>query len=118
MKFRTQYNYDYTTTLYEKNTIPSKTIPDQTMSISEIMRRFTKGLPIESAKAEVWDGEEDLPDTRKMDLSEIQEMKENLQQRINEQQHELQFQEQRRQERKKRNQQPPAQLPPPVQPTT
>lgn len=61
----------------ETFTLPSKTIPDQTLSIQEIMRRYAAGLPLEGEKVPFYDGEEeDLPDVRKMDLAEVQEMRE------------------------------------------
>lgn len=54
---------------------PSKTIPDQSMTISEIMRRFASGLPVEGAKVSVYDGEDELlPDMAKMDLADRQEL--------------------------------------------
>lgn len=52
----------------------SMTIPDQTMSIREIMKRFASGLPIDGEKVPIYDGEEDaMPDMSKMDLAERQE---------------------------------------------
>lgn len=54
---------------------PSKTIPDQSMTISEIMRRFASGLPVEGAKVSVYDGEDELlPDMAKLDLADRQEL--------------------------------------------
>lgn len=60
---------------YEKNTMPSKTIPDQTMNIRTILERYSRGLPIDGIKTPIWTGEEDdLPDPRTLDLAERQEL--------------------------------------------
>jgi hypothetical protein len=60
---------------YEKNTLPSMTIPDQTMSIRTILERHSRGLPIDGIKTPLYDGEEnDLPDWRRLDLAERQEL--------------------------------------------
>ena len=60
---------------YEFNTQPSLTIPDQTMSIRTILERHSRGLPIDGIKTPIYEGEEnDLPDWRKLDLAERQEL--------------------------------------------
>lgn len=84
-KFCTPYNRENFPVQKEKNTLPSLTVPDQTMSIKEIMRRFAQGLPMEGEKVPVYDGEEnDLPDSRTMDLADIQEMRERIKNDIEE----------------------------------
>lgn len=72
-RFKTQYNQDEFPIRGEVNRGVSMTIPDQTMSIKEIMRRYAQGLPVAGEKVPVYDEENDLPDPRKMDLVEIQE---------------------------------------------
>jgi hypothetical protein len=60
---------------YEVNTLPSLTIPDQTMSIRTILERHSRGLPIDGVKTPIWEGEDnDLPDWRRLDLAERQEL--------------------------------------------
>lgn len=60
---------------YEKNYSPSLTIPDQTLSIRQILERHSRGLPIEGWREPIWDGEDnDLPDIRTLDLAERQEL--------------------------------------------
>ncbi|AXH76588.1 MAG: hypothetical protein [Microviridae sp.] len=67
--------FDYVPTEGEVNTMPSKTVPDQTMSIKEIMQRYGSGQAL-SQKVPVYDGDEDyFPDLRTMDLAEIEQMK-------------------------------------------
>ena len=74
MKWKTQYNAHAYEKQYEINTKPSLTIPDQTLSVKEIMDRFVRGLPVEGAKIPIYEGDEsDLPDLSKMDLTERQE---------------------------------------------
>jgi hypothetical protein len=51
------------------------TIPDQTMSIRTILERHSRGLPIDGIKVPIYEGEEnDLPDWRRLDLAERQEL--------------------------------------------
>lgn len=74
-KWPTNYNRPkYKGTLRpEKNKLPSMTVPDQTMSIKEILDRHTRGLPIAGQKIAFYDPEDDMPDLSKMDLAERQE---------------------------------------------
>lgn len=64
------------------NSLPSKTYPDQSMSILEIIARTQKGLPVTGVKVPIYNETEDgiLPDLRNMDLSEIHELKRRMQQ--------------------------------------
>lgn len=63
---------------FEKNykifTQPSMTIPDQTMSIRTILERYARGLPIGGRTDEYYDEEDTMPDYRTLDLTEIQEL--------------------------------------------
>lgn len=69
----------------EENSQPSITLPDQSMTIKQMLERHSKGLPIALYGGEaIYGGEEDeLPDLRKMDLSEIQDLREFIQGKIN-----------------------------------
>ncbi|WNK13240.1 MAG: hypothetical protein [Microvirus sp.] len=70
---------------HEKNIQPSMTIPDQTMSISEIMRRFASGLPLGGMRVPEYDGEDDLLEginPKTLDLSEIHDLKQEFAQEI------------------------------------
>lgn len=69
----------------EVNLMPSKTVPDQTMSLRQILDRYSRGLPISGGvvKTPIWDGEDnDLPDPRTLDLAERQELKESIKQEL------------------------------------
>ncbi len=83
MRIKTSMNSSEFQKNYEKNRKPSLTIPDQTMSIREILERHSRGLPIDGGKTPIYDGEEyDLPDLRTLDLSERQLLKESYTQEI------------------------------------
>lgn len=79
---RTSLNYDPSKhSNPEKFTMPSKTVPDQTMSINEILQRYARGLPIEGAKVPMYDESDDpvyLPDPRTLDLTELQELRQEI----------------------------------------
>lgn len=72
MKFKTNYNLDqFPEYKGQSNHEPSMTIPDQSMSIRELMIRHQRGLPLEGEKIPLYmekDGV--LPDIEKLDLSE------------------------------------------------
>lgn len=60
--------FNYVSPEGEVNNEPSMTIPDQTMSMREILQRFARGLPVD-VKVPIYDGEDDyFPDLSKMDL--------------------------------------------------
>ncbi len=63
------------------NDEPSMTIPDETMSIREILHRHVRGLPIDGKdpKTAIWDDESNGVNPKTLDLTEIQEYKENAQ---------------------------------------
>lgn len=78
-KFKTQYNHKPSKEDLEHNFGPSLTVPDQSLSVSELLRRHRAGLPIDGKKMTFYDDEGnqetmEFPDVRKMDISEIQEM--------------------------------------------
>lgn len=90
MKFKTQFNAHEFPSDAELNTKPSLTVPDQSMTIAEIMRRFAQGLPMEGQKVPVYNGDTEVPDFRKMDLVDIQELRERNEENIKNIQTELQ----------------------------
>ena len=60
-------------------TMPSETIPDQSLTMRQILDRYARGLPLD-AKVPQWDDNADLddvlPDPRRLDLAERQEFAE------------------------------------------
>lgn len=70
-----QLDYNHEDQKYEVNNQPSQTVPDQTMSIREIIDRFANGGVIEQFTpyyGEEEDFNELLPNTYKMDLADRQ----------------------------------------------
>lgn len=70
----TPYNFsplDYKGQIFKR---PTMTVPDMTMSLTEILRRFAAGVPIEGIKAEIYNEEEEVPEVDKMDLADIEDM--------------------------------------------
>lgn len=79
---RNSLNYQFPTK-GEVNTAPSSTIPDQTMTMREILERYARGLPIEAGKVPIYEGDEDyIPDPRTLDLAERQQLKEQFTQEL------------------------------------
>lgn len=74
---RNSLNYDHKKVRYQKFTQPSATIPDQSLSIREILLRHTSGRPIGNVYTPIYDGENyDMPDPRTLDLAERQQLAE------------------------------------------
>ena len=72
---RNLYNSKYFPKHYEVNTMPSMTIPDEAMSISELMNRYAHGMNLHRREG-VYNGEDsDLPnDLDNLDLAEREEI--------------------------------------------
>lgn len=92
-------------------TIPgaSMTIPDQALSIGEIMRRFASGLPLGGQRVPVYDDGDDMFDgvnPATLDISEKQQIIENYKEEL------LEIKE-RVKKRKKEEDTPPPPPPPP-----
>jgi hypothetical protein len=77
-KFRNHYNQKNFTTDHEVNTQPSLTIPDQSMTVKEIMERYARGLNVGGEKVPVYEGEDPSPNFGTMDLAERQEIVEQM----------------------------------------
>jgi len=89
MQFKNSYNSEnFNNRLEPKSNKPSMTIPDQTMTIQQIMSKYVKGIPFENQKEGQYYGEEYIPDVQRMDISEkfelLNEMKENNKQKLKE----------------------------------
>lgn len=78
MKVRNSQNYEWQAQHYhfESSTQPSMTIPEQALSIKQILERYARGLPLEGYREPQFNLTEDgeiLPDITRMDLTERQE---------------------------------------------
>jgi len=64
---------------YKAFTMPSETIPDQSLSMRQILDRYARGLPLD-IKTPIWEEDDEfnpLPDVRTLDLTEKAEMLKN-----------------------------------------
>ena len=74
MKFRTQYTWIKTPGEINDNVII--TIPNQALTVQEIMQRFASGRPIPKSVNMMYTGDDYTPDVRRMDISEYEDLKE------------------------------------------
>jgi len=84
MKVKNSLNANEFPKKYKTFTLPSLTVPDQTMSIRTILERYSRGLPVGGRTDLYYDEEDDLPDPRTLDLSERYELAEQFKNEINE----------------------------------
>lgn len=47
-KVFSKYDYDFATAPKEANVLPSMTVPDQSLTVKDILFRFSKGLPLDN----------------------------------------------------------------------
>lgn len=75
IKIRNHLNASKLQVKGESSTKPSLTVPDQSMTITEIVTRYAKGLPFNNERTGIYDEDENdvLPDFRRMDLVDQQE---------------------------------------------
>lgn len=59
-KFKNAFNANKFPKRYEVNNMPSETVPDQSMTITEIITRFAKGLPLGGQRVEQFLGVDDV----------------------------------------------------------
>lgn len=82
MKWRTNWNSNEFPPFNEHPTGPSVTVPDQTMSVSQLLQRHRAGLTFPNVKTPVYNYDKetgealDLPDLDRLDLAELQELRE------------------------------------------
>lgn len=71
MTLQIQTTYRYKGAHLERGSGKSTAIPDQSLSVKQLIDRYAKGLPLGGAKMPVYDGDEDFyPDPQSMDISE------------------------------------------------
>lgn len=79
--FRKQFQKDYKGSKGEVNKSPSLTVPDDTLTIRQIIDRYTKGLSAPIMFDKVYS--EDNPDIRGLDIVELKQLAEENQSVIN-----------------------------------
>lgn len=67
----------------ETSDLASKTVPDQALSLKELITRHTRGIPIPTFRP-VYDGDLNMPDISRMTAIELQDYYEDLQSYIDE----------------------------------
>lgn len=83
MVFKNHYNREQFPDDGEVNTLPSETIPDQSMSVREILLRHSRGLSAGGGRVPIYEGEEEfMPELANMDLAERQEYLEGIRDEI------------------------------------
>lgn len=78
MKIKTQYNASEFKKYRESNFSPSKTVPDQSLTVKQLLERFSRGMPLTGELTPVYNGDIDLPDFNTMDISEIHDLKQSV----------------------------------------
>lgn len=76
-RFKNPYNAHMFPKKHEHISPISDTVPDQTMTIPQLLERQRRGLPLAGFKQPIFDGEDDIMegvDPRTLDLSERQDM--------------------------------------------
>lgn len=73
MKFQTQADYDRFG-VAEANSGKSQTVPDQVMSIKELLKRHQSGLIVHQYQP-IYDEDGYMPDPRSMDLTDVDDLK-------------------------------------------
>lgn len=73
-----QHNYDAKAHKYESTNKPSMTVPDQTLTVRQILDRYARGLSADVATYDDYDVDDEsyVPDPRTLDLVDRQRMKE------------------------------------------
>lgn len=82
-KFRNQFNSHEFPEVDKRKRLPSMTIPDQSMSVKDMLDRQSRGLPVTGARIPVYHGEDDFyPDFDKMDLADREQILRDVKERI------------------------------------
>ncbi|HAY3508206.1 TPA: hypothetical protein JRX33_002677 [Elizabethkingia anophelis] len=84
-KFRTPFSsMDDKNPISEKNIGKSETVPDQSLTVRQILDKFSTGTLDEIARDKFYNDDDDLPDLRGLDITELQQMKRDAQMDIDE----------------------------------
>lgn len=82
MKFTHQFNPEYKPEIGEINTLPSLTVPDQNLSMQQLLLNHTRGIPSRTGMKEPMYFDTLIPKIQ--DLNDLEDYKEQLQEQINE----------------------------------
>jgi len=91
MQFQTYYKRDESVRFEEISDLASETIPDQSMTVQEILSRHARGLGYDGPRVALYQGGDELdpdadyiPDPATMDLADRQAYKEEATEELNE----------------------------------
>lgn len=80
-KFSFMRSSDYTPSEGEVNNLPSMTVPDMVLSLQELISKHTQGVPVPTFQGYYENDQESdddfdvMPDLNRMDMTEIEEMR-------------------------------------------
>lgn len=98
-RFRSNYNYNASKD-GETNLMPSETVPNMSMSIQEIAKRYTRGLPLPKGQQMFYGGDTIYPNMKGMSDMEQADMVRAQQEYVEQKKQELQGFEKKRKLRK------------------
>lgn len=79
-RIRNSLNYTAADQQREFNSLPSLTVPDQSLSVQQLMARNAQGLSTFSGQVPMYalndDEFDELPDVKRLDLTELEELRE------------------------------------------
>lgn len=113
LMFQTQWNRVTNNKCYETPKMPSRTVPDMTLSIQEILKRYASGAPMgHLEKVGMYESEEEAPedddiltdgiDPRTLDIHERHEMYQESKRLVKEYREQMKDLEQKRKKHKER----------------
>lgn len=103
-EWKTPYNQKDQGKFYEVNLEPTETLPDQSMSVQEILRRYASGLPLGGGREPVYNEEsESLMNYERLDKVGKIEVQRRYQERLKEIDEDLQLQEKTKREAERQN---------------
>lgn len=84
-KFRTPFtSMDEKNPIAEKTIGKSETVPDQSLTVREILKKYASGTLDDIASEAFYNDDDDLPDLRGLDITELYQMKRDAQMDIDE----------------------------------
>ena len=88
-KIRSQYNFVASEEEGEKDFGISLTVPDQALTVRDLITRYTRGRALPAGRTPIWNGEEEFPDFERMTIQEQLDYKMDLEIYIREKRQEL-----------------------------
>ena len=90
-KFKNAFDYDHTQVVHEVNNAPSETVPEMTLSLKELLKRYTRGGEVATLNPVYQENSEEFdenPDLMKLDGLEKLELASEIKHAIKERQSE------------------------------